>query len=168
MIILLDVDYREETAKGHAAGILCETPFDSRADRIITAVAEDVGAYQPGQFYRRELKCIDEVLKKTDIGRIEIIFIDGYADFGTDRLPLGAYVYREYQIPVIGIAKNPFRGCVRDDTEVFRGSSSKPVYVTCQGMEIESARDIVRNMAGAFRLPDLVKMADHAARDWEI
>ncbi len=59
MIILLDVDYREETAKGHAAGILCETPFDSRADRGITAVVEDGGAYQPGQFYRRELKCID-------------------------------------------------------------------------------------------------------------
>lgn len=167
MIILIDVDYREKAAKGHAAGLLSETPFESQADRIITAVVEDVDAYQPGQFYRRELKCIDEVLKKTDIGEIEIIFIDGYADFGTDKLPLGAYVYKEYQIPVIGIAKNPFKGCVLKDTEVLRGNSSKPLYVTCQGVEIARAKDIVRNMAGDYRLPDLVKITDHAARDWE-
>ena len=168
MIILTDVDYHEDSAEGHAAGVLCETPYDCEAAEIITAVVEHVDTYQPGQFYRRELKCIDEVLKKTDIRRIEIIFIDGYADFGTDRMPLGAHVYEMYGIPVIGIAKNPFRGCVREDTEVFRGDSSKPLYVTCQGMEIKKAKEIVRNMAGAYRLPDLINLTDHAARNWEI
>lgn len=168
MIILIDVDYREATEEGHAAGVLCETPFDSRASRILTAVVAHIDRYQPGQFYRRELRCVDEVLRQTDIRQIELIFIDGYADFGTGESSLGECVYREYQIPVIGIAKNPFRGCLRKDTELLRGNSRKPLFVTCQGMEIDKAKEIVRSMAGVYRLPDLVKIADHSARNWSI
>lgn len=168
MIILIDVDYRETIDKGHAAGILCKTPLDTKADKIITAVVDHIDKYQPGQFYRRELRCIDEVLRKTDINQIEMIFIDGYADFGTERLPLGAYVYKQYQLPVIGIAKNHFQGCVLNDTEVLRGNSLKPLFVTCQGLELDKAKDIVRNMAGAYRLPELVKITDQAARNWRI
>ncbi len=168
MIILIDVDYREMIETGHAAGILCETPFDSQASKIITAVVENIDKYQPGQFYRRELRCIDEILRQTDISQLEMIIIDGYADFGTDELSLGAYVYRKYQLPVIGIAKNPFKKCLRNDTEVLRGDSRKPLFVTCQGMKNEKAKDIVRNMAGLYRLPELVRIADHSARDWSI
>ena len=95
-----------------------------------------------------------------------MILVDGYADFGTEQASLGTYVFEKYHIPVIGIAKNRFQSCLLQDTEVYRGSSQKPLFVTCKGMEPERAKEIVRNMAGAFRIPILVKKADQYARDW--
>ena len=166
MIIVVDVDYRELSGKGHAAGILCETPYDDRPESIVTAIANHIEEYRPGEFYRRELKCIDAVLEQTDISQIDMMIVDGYADFGTDTMSLGASVYEKYRLPVIGIAKNPFKKCVLADIKVFRGNSLKPLFVTCKGMELEKAKDIVSKMAGEYRIPLLVKAADKAARDW--
>ena len=166
MIMVLDVDYREAESKGHAAGILCDTPYDSQALQVITAVVTPIEAYQPGRFYLRELRCLEAVLRQTDTSRLELVFVDGYADFGTAQASLGTHVHGEYGIPVIGIAKNPFKGCLCADTEVCRGNSRKPLYVTCRGLAQEQAREIVRHMAGSSRLPELVKLADRYARDW--
>lgn len=166
MIIIIDVDYCERSGKGHAAGILCNTPLDDQPVKTITAIVYQIEDYLPGQFYRRELKCIDEVLKQTDISQLDMIIVDGYADFGTDKASLGTCVYEKYHVPVIGIAKNPFKGCVLDNIVVFRGNSRKPLFVTCKGMELENAKEIVRNMAGNHRIPLLIKEVDKSARDW--
>ena len=165
MVVTIDADYREALDKGHVAGIVSETPFDPLPLRTVTDIIGHIEAYQPGQFYRRELQCVDAVMKQLDGGQIEMILVDGYADFGTERAALGSYVYDKYHLPVIGIAKNPFRGCVLKDTEVFRGDSRRPLFVTCRGIAPEDAKEIVRKMAGRYRIPDLVKLADKAARN---
>ena len=166
MIVIVDADYNEGTMKGHVAGIVCRTPYDSAPRAIVTATVDNIEEYCPGEFYKRELVCAEAVISQLELSELEMIIVDGFADFGTEKRSLGAYVYDRYQVPVIGIAKNPYKPCLVPDTEVLRGQSLKPLFVTCQGISHESAKEIVRNMAGEHRIPDMVKAADKAARDW--
>ena len=41
-----------------------------------------------------------------------------------------------------------------------------PLFVTAKGVEQDVAKDMVQRMAGPYRIPDLVKLADKYARDW--
>ena len=69
---------------------------------------------------------------------------------------------------MIGIGKNKYEGCKVPETEVYRGDSKKPLYVTCKGIPLAEAKEMVEKMAGEYRLPYLVKYADSKARDWSI
>lgn len=168
MVIVIDADYDETTKKGHVAGIVCETALDDHVRRTVTAIVENISDYCPGQFYKRELQCVDAILEQVDLDTIGMIIVDGFADFGTDVRSLGTYVYDNYHLPVIGIAKNPYKPCIIKDIEVTRGSSNRPLFVTCMGMDHGLAKEIVRQMAGENRIPFLVKEADKIARDWNI
>ena len=114
------------------------------------------------------MKSVELIIAQLEVSQIELIVVDGYADFGTDKLALGAYVFEKYNIPVIGIGKNKFEGCKVPETEVYRGDSKKPLYVTCKGIPLAEAKEMVEKMAGEYRLPYLVKYADSKARDWSI
>jgi deoxyribonuclease V len=47
---------------------------------------------------------------------------------------------------------------------VKRGSSVRPLFVTAAGMPAADAADLVRHMAGRYRLPDALRRADNLAR----
>jgi deoxyribonuclease V len=47
---------------------------------------------------------------------------------------------------------------------VVRGASVKPLFVTAAGMPSADAADLVRRMAGRYRLPDALRRADTLAR----
>ena len=166
MVIVIDADYNEKTRQGHAAGVLAESVFSHGEAGIVTATVDNIGSYIPGRFYLRELKCIDAVLAKVSLKDISLIVIDGYADLGTTDKALGTHVFEKYGIPVIGVAKNRYRTCFVENTEVVRGNSTKKLYVTCAGMDHEEAKRTVIRMAGENRLPWLIKLADTCARDW--
>ena len=166
MVVIIDADYDEELKKGHAAGVVAEKITDEKATGIVTAIVDNIGEYIPGQFYKRELKIAEAVISQLRIQDIELIVVDGYADSGTEEHALGTFVYEKYNIPVIGIAKNKYPRCTIPDTEVYRGESKKPLYVTSKGISHEEAKKYVEEMAGEYRLPFLVKYADKAARDW--
>jgi len=166
MVVIVDVDYNEDTRCGHAAGVTADSLLAREASGAVTATVGDVGEYIPGQFYRRELKCIDAVLRLLPMEALDLIVVDGYADSGTDHKTLGTYVFEAYGIPVIGVAKNRFDTWALPGTEVLRGGSRKPLYVTSRGMDPARARELVANMFGKYRLPYLIKLADAIARDW--
>ena len=86
----------------------------------------------------------------------------GFDQAGTPGL--GAYLFDELggSIPVVGVAKQPFRGLVA--IEVLRGTSSKPLYVTAAGMGEDKAAGLVRSMAGPFRVPTMLRAADVLSR----
>ena len=60
MIAFLDVDYREVGAV--AAAVLAYDWTDSVPTAEITAFIPDVEEYVPGEFYRRELPCLQAAL----------------------------------------------------------------------------------------------------------
>ena len=103
-VVIIDADYLEDQRKGHVAGVVCNSPLDDHAQKVVTAIVDEIGEYIPGQFYKRELKCAEAILMQLNLVRIDMIIVDGYADFGTEARSLGAHVYEEYKLPVVGIA----------------------------------------------------------------
>lgn len=131
-----------------------------------TAVVAAEAAYQPGEFYRRELPPLRAVIPRS--GRLALVVVDGYVDLDAAGRPgLGAHVHAEYGVPVIGVAKTPFRAATHA-ARVFRGRSGRPLYVTAAGMPMTDAAHLVDEMAGSSRVPDGLRLADRLARGLEL
>jgi deoxyribonuclease V len=93
-----------------------------------------------------------------------LLVVDGYADLDPDGRPgLGARAHAEFGVPVIGVAKSAFRTATHA-VPVLRGASTRPLYVTAAGMPRTAAVDLVRHMAGRYRMPDTLRRADTLAR----
>ena len=67
-------------------------------------------------------------------------------------------------IPVIGVAKNSFATIDKLRREVYRGESSKPLYVTALGIDLDKASQFIADMHGAFRMPTILKLVDQHCR----
>lgn len=166
MIAILDVHYFTTSAR--AAAVLLES-WDAVAPAAVLAEhLPRAEAYESGSFYRRELPGLLAVLRRSPV-RPEAVVVDGYAWLPPDGRPgLGARLYDalEQAAPVVGIAKTAFKGvesCAWA-IPVFRGASRKPLFVTAAGMAPDVAAQRVRGMAGTFRIPDAVRLADRLGR----
>jgi deoxyribonuclease V len=128
-----------------------------------TVFVAQAAAYQPGSFYERELPPLHAVLAGVD--DVGLLVIDGYVDLDPAGRPgLGAHVHEEFGIPVIGVAKTRYAPATHA-VPVLRGTAARPLYVTSAGLPAAEAADLVRAMAGRFRLPDALRRADALARN---
>jgi len=157
------VDVHYLSAGGaRAAAVLAADPCFADVVAERTAVVPQVAPYRPGEFYLRELPPLRAVLD--DLGGLRLLVVDGYADLDPGGRPgLGARAHAEFGIPVIGVAKSRFRTATHA-VAVVRGSSVRPLFVTAAGMPGADAADLVRRMAGRYRLPDALRCADTLAR----
>lgn len=161
-ILAVDVDYREDENKAVVAGVMFQD-WDSEECAVVTVVMDGIAPYEPGQFYKRELPCILELLKHVE-AKLGCIVVDGYVFLGEDQHDgLGAKVYRETSIPVIGVAKTHFDG-TPEEAFVTRNGSIKPLFVTAIGGDQAAARSCIETMAGEFRIPGMLKFVDHCCR----
>jgi deoxyribonuclease V len=159
--LAVDVHYLDE-GRARAAVVAARDERFSDISSTETVVVPVTAPYEPGKFYRRELPPLQAVLQGA--GRPALIVIDGYVDLDAAGRPgLGAHVHAEFGVPVIGVAKTPFRTAVHAAT-VLRGQSARPLYVTAAAMPVGDAARLVRGMAGRFRVPDALKLADRLAR----
>jgi deoxyribonuclease V len=127
-----------------------------------TVIVPEVMAYRPGEFYLRELPPLRAVLR--GVTGLGLLVVDGYADLDPSGRPgLGAHVYAEFGIPVVGVAKSAFLSASHA-IPVLRGTSARPLLVTSAGLPRTDAADLVRHMAGRFRLPDALRRVDALAR----
>jgi deoxyribonuclease V len=163
LLLAIDVGYRETGAI--VAAVLFQDWSDPQPDRELTLAIEGIADYEPGQFYKRELPCILALVKQLD--RLpSCIVIDGYVQLGADRRPgLGYHLYQALggEVAVIGVAKTQFQG-TPIDTELLRGDSQRPLYVTAIGLPQDQALAQVAMMAGPHRLPWLLKRVDQLSR----
>ena len=157
----VDVHYLSTGGARAAAVLAADAAFTHMlAER--TAIVARVPAYRPGEFYRRELPPLRAVLH--DLSGLGLLVVDGYADLDPDGRPgLGAHAHAEFGIPVIGVAKSRFHTATHA-VPVLRGTSARPLFVTAAGMPAADAADLVRHMAGRYRLPDALRRADTLAR----
>lgn len=126
-----------------------------------TARLGSVAEYRPGAFATRELPALRAVLADE---RVDLLVVDGYAHLDPDGRPgLGAHAHEEFGVPVIGVAKSAFRAATHA-IEVRRGTATRPLYVTAAGLPADQAADLVRDMAGPFRLPDALRRVDALSR----
>jgi deoxyribonuclease V len=164
MILAVDVHYRENGA--FAAGMLFREWEDAKPVAEWVVSIPDIAAYQSGQFYRRELPCILELLKQVEPPP-ETIVIDGHVHLDAEgKAGLGRHLYETLQgrCGVIGVAKRRFKD-TPPEAEVFRGGSQRALYVTAAGVAESDARRFILRMHGRHRVPTLLGRADHLARE---
>lgn len=129
-------------------------------DRV--TVVDAVAPYRPGAFFERELPALRALFGAGFAA--DMLIIDGYVDLDPAGRPgLGAHVYAEFGVPVVGVAKTAFRTATHA-VEVHRGDAVRPLYVTAAGLDREAAADAVAKMAGPYRLPDALRRVDSLAR----
>jgi deoxyribonuclease V len=158
---VVDVHYLGDDG-ARAALVVADDPRLSLIRREAAVLCPGAESYRPGEFYRRELPPIRAVC--AGVGLISVLFVDGYVDLDPQgRAGLGAYVHAEFGIPVVGVAKNPFRTATHA-VPVTRGQSSRALYVTAAGFASAEAASMVRDMAGPFRIPDAMRRVDSLAR----
>jgi deoxyribonuclease V len=164
--VAVDVHYPDD-ADAQAAMVAARDRRFSVVTRTRTAMVAAVAPYRPGEFYLRELPPLRAVIPAAQ--ELALIVVDGYVDLDPDGRPgLGAHVHAEFGgVPVVGVAKTAF-GTATHAARVFRGRSSRPLYVTAAGMTIADAAALVAEMAGPFRVPDALKRVDRLARGLEL
>ncbi|MCP2263161.1 endonuclease V [Promicromonospora thailandica] len=158
----VDVQYLDDGG-ARAALVVSALPTFAALTEERTVLVEHVAEYRPGRFYERELPALVQVLSGTD--PLDLLIVDGYVDLDPEGRPgLGAHVAAAGLAPVVlGVAKTRFRAATHA-TEVLRGRSARPLYVTATGMAPADAAELVRSMAGAGRLPDALRRVDRLAR----
>jgi deoxyribonuclease V len=161
LCVAVDVHYLGSGGARAAAVVAADAAFSEPLGER-TAMVPEAGPYRPGEFYRRELPPLRAVL--TGISGLGLLVVDGYADLDPGGQPgLGAYAHEAFAVPVIGVAKSAFR-TASHAIPVLRGSSARPLFVTAAGMARADAAELVRLMAGRFRVPDALRRADQLAR----
>ncbi len=162
-ILTVDAHYR---AKGAVvAGIAFENWTDTVPSAEYVAYVDDVAEYVPGSFYKRELPCILALLNLIPV-KPECIVIDGFVTLGHAMKPgLGLHLSKalDKKTPIIGVAKSAFSDTPKS-SEIYRGKSGKPLYVTVAGIELETAKSAICEMHGENRIPNLIKAADRLCR----
>lgn len=165
MILAIDVYYKENEAKVVAVLFNCD---DETPQSIIIDTKTSIENYVSGEFYKRELPCIESILQKINLNGIETVIIDGHIyvdDDGT--FGLGGYTWKslDKKIPVIGVAKTSFFRNKNTVKEIFRGESKKPLYVSSIGIDLEIACNLVMDMKGNYRIPTILKELDRITKE---
>lgn len=133
--------------------------------------------YKPGELYKRELPCIMQCFEKINVDNVSSIVVDGFVWVVNDkgeRVPglgkrLQDKVLEDYghHISVIGVAKNPYHTTIPNCKEICRGSSTKPLYVTCtEDFFTEHYAQEIKSMFGEHRIPDILKSIDQKTRSY--
>ena len=167
MILAFDTYYHPD----HTADTVCIAFDDWKNAKIADCYKEhlgDIADYESGNFYKRELPCILSLLKKISREDIATIVVDGFVYLDNDlRYGLGGYLYEALggAVPVIGVAKTNFATLTEHKTALVRGGSSRPLYITAIGIDLETAVGNIEKMNGNFRIPTLLKELDKMTRD---
>jgi deoxyribonuclease V len=157
----IDVYYPDGGGARAALVVASDAAYATVVDERTTTLTE-VAAYEPGEFYRRELPAMLAVL--AGAGVFDLIVVDGYVDLDpTGRPGVGARLHTEIGTPVIGVAKTAFRSATHA-LEVRRGTATRPLFVTSAGVPMRDAADLVTGMAGPHRLPDALRRVDRLSR----
>jgi deoxyribonuclease V len=166
MIFATDVYYQDN--KAVAAGVMLNTWEDREAVSQLIIQVDNVTEYEPGQFYKRELPCILELLRQLRCLPAYIV-VDGYVYLDDAKKPgLGKHLYDALQAKstVIGVAKTRFKD-ISEGSELCRGTSQKPLYITAAGISDSEARTFITRMYGEHRIPAMLKLVDRLSRQAE-
>ena len=162
-IACFDVYYFDDYAQ--ACSIIFQTvPYERVISKYCIPV-KTFNAYVPGEFYKRELPCLLQVYARIK-EKINIIIVDGYTLLGEGKKGLGGHFHEALgkEVPVIGVAKTYFKGCV-NCIKVYWGKSIKPLYVSSVGIDLNFSAKLIGNLQGKHRIPEALKAVDLLSRE---
>lgn len=156
-MVALDTHYR---AQATTAAVLFEKWSDAIPLACQISHCQEVGEYRSGSFFLRELPSLLQALKNLEPS---LIVVDGYVHLGQSP-GLGWHLYQALgqKCPIIGVAKNPYRSA--PGIPLFRGSSTRPLFLSALGVDEQQAARWVGSMHGTHRIPTLLALADRLSR----
>ncbi|WP_299223499.1 endonuclease V [uncultured Psychroserpens sp.] len=161
MFLALDVHYKTNYAK--SVGLNFLNKGDEVAQETFIDIINEVAAYEPGQFYKRELPCLLKTISKVDLSIINAIIVDGHVYIDNDQnYGLGGHLYEtlDKKVPIIGVAKRAFHANKATVKEVYRGTSQNPLHISAIGIDLDTAAYFIKSMHGKHRHPTLFKTLD--------
>lgn len=164
--LALDTYYLEEN-DAYTVGVIFDKWTDSEPQEIITVHTHNFASYIPGEFYKRELPCILDLLKKISLDEIGVIILDGFLRLKTDedkevKDGLGMHLkpYLPEHVKLIGVAKSIFGDNKKISESVLRGEATNPLWVQGEGYSNKEAAGLIKNMYGNYRIPQMLKTLD--------
>jgi deoxyinosine 3'endonuclease (endonuclease V) len=176
MILALDSYYVGDVC--NTSLVVFETnPYNTiyYTDTIYTTVTCE---YIPGEFYKRELTGIQEILNKLMTERpdiwsnVDAVIVDSYVKLkagDTEWGGLGQHLHDwlasiGQHRAVWGVAKSKFGDCDKISELVYRGKSKTPLYVQSTGISNKVTANVIRSLKGEYRIPDILKHVDQLSR----
>jgi deoxyribonuclease V len=118
-----------------------------------------------GELDLRELAFILQLLREHAL-EPEVILIDGFVHLDAQETPgLGRHLHDALagRVGVIGVSKTGFKD-TPEQFEVMREEETKPLVVTCAGIDLGAAKARLRLMHGRKRMPTLLKLVARIAK----
>ncbi|RYD97322.1 MAG: endonuclease V [Sphingobacteriales bacterium] len=162
--VCLDVHYYDTYAV--TAYVLFKEDTDTEPVKTGHVLTHEVHPYEPGAFYKRELPCLLNALQAIS-EPLQLIIIDANVWLSDEKMGLGGILYESLQksIPVIGVSKTKYAVKQTKIIPVYRGDSQNPLYVSAIGIDTVEAVQLIKAMAGPYRIPTLIKLADTVCRN---
>ena len=163
----LAVDTYYSSGKAYTVGVVFSSWSQKYPDQIISTESEIEEDYIPGEFYKRELPCIMNLISEAiNLQYFDTIIVDGFVMLPGDKKGLGAKLWdlvkdKFPHLSIIGVAKSPFDGCQSCSIPVLRGKATNPLWVNSIGnLDSSDSAGLIHDMAGKYRIPDLLKILD--------
>lgn len=165
MKLLVDVHYHSQGAVAAAVAFEAWDAFEPL--RTFTSRIAHVEPAPRGELVDlRELPCILQLLREHALPEPELIVIDGAVHLDAQQTPgLGQHLFHALggRVAVIGVSKAALPG-LPAQFELIREEESRPLIITCAGIDLGAAKARVRGMHGKRRVPTLMKLAARLAK----
>lgn len=172
--LAIDSYYKDNICK--TVGVIFNEWDDKEPDNIIVSIGKNnFSDYIPGQFYKRELPGILDLLEQVDLSEFDTIILDSYIDLlEEDKIVpgLGRHLIDELEksdrlhsdLDIIGVAKSKFGKTGKISEAVIRGESKKPLFIQSYKRSNKEVGELVKGMYGDFRIPHLLKVLDQETK----
>lgn len=154
-----------EGAGARAAAVAFDDWDAAEPLRSWTAAVADIGPAERGQADLRDLPCLLQLMHANAL-QPELVVIDGCVHLDAQETPaLGLHLFHALggRIPVIGVSKSALPG-LPAQFEVQREAESRPLWLTCVGIDLGAAKARLRAMHGRRRVPTLLKWVARLAK----
>ncbi|HEY4081625.1 MAG TPA: endonuclease V [Burkholderiaceae bacterium] len=161
----LAVTVHFDGTQAQAAAVAFDAWDSSEATKTFRTHIAPIEKAARGALDLRELPCVLQLLREHKL-EPELILIDGFVHLDTEETPgLGWHLFQALggKTPIIGLSKTSRPG-LSTQFEVMREEETKPMIVTCAGIDIGAAKGRVRAMHGRKRVPTLMKLATRLAK----
>ena len=165
----LAVSVLYDSAGALAAAVAFDEWDSLEATRSYTSRIEHVEKAVRGEPDLRDLPCLLQLLREHALAP-DLIVIDGFVhlDALQTQPGLGQHLHHALgaRTAVIGVSKValPNAQGMSAQFEVLREEESRPLFVTCAGIDLGAAKARLRAMHGKKRIPTLLKLVARLAK----
>lgn len=163
--IAIDTFYYNDS-DAYTVGVIFSNWTDSYPEKIVSCHTSEFAPYISGQFYKRELPCILDLLKHVNLSEFDTIILDGFVWLPESREGLGQHLWNKLKslypdLKIIGVSKSKFAGCEECSEKLYRGPAKNPLYINSnENINREEASELISKMHGKYKLPTLLKILD--------